>query len=239
MGCDIHMQVEVLRDGKWSRVDELPPRPCSWCDGKVICTRDDGSTYPCFDCNGKYAVNKTPGLTVRSYKDRNYTVFSVLANVRNDGYVKPISEPRGLPSDTDKRQSDDDEWVFGDHSFSYLKLDEVLAYNWKQVIKDEGWVSAAEFAEWDANGATGAPRSWSGGVGGGSVDHVSNSEMRERIARKRAGTEWSWQSSRSPYTLIQWTVVLADYCESFLQFVNSLAPLGEPSNVRLVFGFDS
>lgn len=31
------------------------------------------------------------------YIDRNYELFSILANVRNNGEIIPISEPRGFP----------------------------------------------------------------------------------------------------------------------------------------------
>jgi hypothetical protein len=33
------------------------------------------------------------------YHERNYSLFALLANVRNSAGVKPISEPRGLPED--------------------------------------------------------------------------------------------------------------------------------------------
>jgi hypothetical protein len=52
--------------------------------------------------------------------------------------------------------------------------------------------------------------------------------MIERIAGKR-----------SYYTLCQWSAPLSEYCKYFLVFMESLSALGEPEDVRIVFGFDS
>lgn len=227
MGCDIHMRVEVRRDGKWERVEQVPTRPCSW--------REEGDHAGCWNCQGT-------GVVQRPYHDRNYTVFSVLAGVRNDGYVTPIAAPRGLPDDVTRAApkvnedgDDESQWEYGDHSFSWLTVAEVLAYDWQRQLKDEGWVDKATFAKWDAAGASGGPDGmYSKSVAGGLVRHVSHSDMRRRIAKP-----YPWEYNDAPYTPLQWTVKVADYCEHFLAFVNSLAPLGEPSEIRLVFGFDS
>ncbi len=123
MGCDIHMTIERRVNGSWERVDELPPRACTWCDGSG--RYQDGRQ--CYGCKGS-------GHCTAPYDDRDYTVFSVLANVRNDGNVKPIAEPRGLPDDmVPERECDDEEEGspddHGDHSFSWLGLSELLAYD--------------------------------------------------------------------------------------------------------------
>lgn len=239
MGCDIHMTVEVRRNGKWERA-ECPPRPCSMCYGTA--KAHDGR--PCYWCHSR-AMRKvgreTPGVDVTAYHDRNYTVFAVLADVRNDGEVEPICEPRGLPTDMclaapriNEDGDDEESYEFGDHSFSWLTVAEVLAYPWDQDQRDEGWVDAEQFAEWEARGGIGNPKGWCASVGGGGVSHVSNGEMRRRIKSPHPWERWD-----SPYTLIQWTVRTSEYAKHFLAFVDSLAPLGEPSDVRLVFGFDS
>lgn len=61
------------------------------------------------------------------YSGRNYADFSVLANVRNfrEPTIVPIAEPRGLPDGLPRRG---DEWDFGDHSFSWVTLAELMAY---------------------------------------------------------------------------------------------------------------
>ena len=234
MGCDIHMQVEKHIGGVWTRVEKLPPCPCSWCDARGHHVDRDGVTKRnCYFCDGA-------GAETRPYRGRSYSVFSVLANVRNDGNVTPICEPRGLPADATRAAGEDEggnpksEYEYGDHSFSWLTLDEVLAYDWKQLIDDEVFVDADNFAKWDAAGREGSPGEWSAGVSGGNVVHVGNTEMRRRI-RKPHG----WEKNDSPYTLVRWQAHLSDYSRSFLAFVESLSNLGDPSDIRLVFGFDS
>lgn len=218
MGCDIHMIVEKRVNGKWERVESLPPRPCSWCSAKG--KYDSGLS--CINCDGR-TVDTEP------YSERNYTVFATLAGVRSDGYVNPISEPRGLPEDA----THGSEYEYGDHSFTWLTLAEVLNHDWKQPRDDEGWINAEAFQRWEASGK-GCPGSWSASVGGGGVEHVSHKEMRRRITNP-----YPWEQGRMPYTLVQWSTPLADRCRPFLAFVESLTALGDPNDVRLVFGFDS
>lgn len=229
MGCDIHMTVERRVNGAWERVDELPPRPCSHCGGAG---RYSHSGNECYSCKG---VGKQTG----SYHDRNYNVSSVLADVRNDGNVTPITQPRGLPADMvpERAEAEEDEgspdW-HGDHSHSWLTVAELLAYDWKQVIRDEGFVIKETFAKWDAAGASGSPGEWCASVSGPMVRHVSNSEMRRRIREP-----YAWEAGDRAYTLIQWTVPLNLYAKHFLSFLETLSGLGAPDDVRIVFGFDS
>ncbi|CAM3049052.1 hypothetical protein HP548_30870 [Paenibacillus taichungensis] len=64
---------------------------------------------------------------------RNYDLFSILSNTRNDRNLKFISAPRGLPSDLSPElrevalENKDD---FYDHS--WLLLEELLQFNWEE-----------------------------------------------------------------------------------------------------------
>jgi hypothetical protein len=248
MGCDIHMIVERRVNGKWERVERLPPRTCTWCDG--LGHYENRPKDKCYGCNvraKRITGESTPGQDCTPYNDRNYTVFSVLAGVRNDGYITPIDKPRGLPDDathaTGKDEDGDDKarWEHGDHSFTWLTLREVLDYDWKRARKDEGFVTAEVFKAWDANGGNGCPEEWCKGVAGAGIEQVTNSRMREYVADGMKEHELIERiaGKRQYYTLVQWSTSVADRCKDFLAFVESLAPLGEPENVRLVFGFDS
>jgi hypothetical protein len=62
---------------------------------------------------------------------RSYNMFAFLAGVRNYSAITPISEPRGLPADFDR---DGDPYV-GDHSFSWLSVEELEAFDYDQTIK--------------------------------------------------------------------------------------------------------
>lgn len=65
---------------------------------------------------------------------RCYAMFGFLAGVRNYSAVRPISEPRGFPSDiSDEAFSDLSEST---HSASWLSVSELLAVDYEQEIED-------------------------------------------------------------------------------------------------------
>jgi hypothetical protein len=284
VGCDIHMQVEVRRDGGWRR-EPYRELPCDgyYCDNGVYSDETPNAKVrgtACYSCDGN-------GTKLRAFWDqRNYDVFAILADVRNgrgfagvdtgDGFV-PIDNPRGFPTDLSPeiagylglRGDSDSEiyrraaeasigtgWVrrvggergeyvwwkhpqdfwLGDHSFTYVTVAELLAYDWTRTTSKRGWVGPDEYERFVADGR---PQSWSGGVSGGDVEHVSNQEMERRIAdgsARQGGTALI----ASYYTLVDWTVSYADVAEGFLdQLHKYVVPLGAPEDVRLVMGFDS
>lgn len=71
---------------------------------------------------GYYVVKHDPDI--KPFTDnRNYTVFGILAGVRNRN-VEPISEPRGFPEDASVGLKD---WMDEvDHTPSWLYVDEIL-----------------------------------------------------------------------------------------------------------------
>lgn len=225
MGCDIHMQVEVRRDGEWHR-EPYHDLPCdsSRCVGGRYSDETPNEKMrgePCYSCKGASHYVRV------FWDDRNYNVFGILADVRNgygfagvdtgDGFV-PIDSPRGLPDDLSpeirgmlalrgdsdsadyraavealvgagwtSRKSDDgkyewwdhpeDFWL-GDHSWSHVTVAELLAYDWERTTKKRGWVDAWNFDLWRRNGK---PDSWSGGISGQSIEHVSNQQVARLI----------------------------------------------------------
>jgi len=207
MGCDIHPHIEVRKDCRWVRHDWRKRHET----GEFY---DEARTDPKTNYDTLF---KDP-----LYIGRNYSLFSILANVRNgtgfagcdtgDGF-KPISMPRGLPSDVSSEvfeedvtrlRSEDDEngeltyeqqekWVRrgisrridertvsdpDHHSHSWLTVAEMLAYDWDQKTKRRGWVDPWNFKLTQTKGK---PDSWSGGISGSSIEHVSNVWMRKAI----------------------------------------------------------
>lgn len=67
------------------------------------------------------------------YRGRNYYLFAVLADVRNGWDIKPIDEPRGIPTDLSERvQTIIDAWKGDGHSHSYFTLKELLDVDWEK-----------------------------------------------------------------------------------------------------------
>lgn len=168
------------------------------------------------------------------YGDRNYDLFAILANVRNRHGFEPIAEPRGLPDDI----SHEDNWAMdedgervwlGDHSYTWLTLAEILGFDWDKKITIRAWVGAEDYVEWKRNGK---PTEWN--VYGPSVTctEVPQEKMEQAIAG-------DWIARSHMCTLVEWQNTYRQEAADFLEWAETLHRLGEPSNVRLVFGFDS
>lgn len=111
MGCDIHSAAidangNVLFGGKWADGSEANPNS-PWMVG-------DGEPFGW----------------------RNYGVFSFLAGVRNYSDVPPLSEPRGLPDDLKVPDGEDGEFWLGDHSYSWLSVAELEAFDYDSAVED-------------------------------------------------------------------------------------------------------
>lgn len=94
---------------------------------------------------GKWEI--IPGL--RPFDWRHYGMFAFLANVRNYSAIPPLSEPRGLPNDAP------DDSDLGDHSYSWLSVDELSAFDYEAAVEDRrytrqegpGWWNGAATCE--------------------------------------------------------------------------------------------
>ena len=111
MGCDIHSRVQKFIDGKWKTV-EVPLFPSDMLD---LFTPKSRWNEP----------------SVEPFSWRSYGMFAFLADVRNYSYVPPISSPRGLPDDVTNEEDE-----YGDHSFSWLSLKELLDFDYSQTFEN-------------------------------------------------------------------------------------------------------
>lgn len=109
MGCDIH-SVAIDTNGK-------PIEGGNWADGAEA---NEGKHW--FTGEGE------------PFGWRNYGVFGFLAGVRNYSGIAPISEPRGLPADIAAPHGDE-HWL-GDHSFSWLSVSELEAFDYDALAED-------------------------------------------------------------------------------------------------------
>ena len=76
---------------------------------------------------GKWEV--IPGL--HPFDWRSYGMFGFLADVRNYSAVPPISKPRGMAEGS---PSDGDD--LGDHSYSWLTVEELTAFDYDKPMED-------------------------------------------------------------------------------------------------------
>lgn len=251
MGTDIHMRGEFRRsaDEPWEAIGRVFP-------------------YRYFDPLSTSKYYSKP-LSYSPFGDRNYRLFTVLAGVRN-GYgfagvpthtpIEPLSEPRGLPEDIALHESEDEDsaarrdgesaldfaergWIFGDHSFSFATLRELLDYDWDQPLHQEGIVESAEMERCEDEGRD--PNTWCGGVSGPRVEIVEIDEFRRRRATDTLHPQL--------HVRHQWTTSLRDaighpwfsLLESMRRWGTDWQDYGDhrcahnPDYIRLVFGFDS
>ena len=137
MGCDIHTLLEKkCYDGScWNNVDYWQY------------TYDEDSSYKL--------------RLIDFYDDRNYELFSVLADVRNYQDLEYICEPKGMPEDCSKETQDYiDSWGLDGHSHSYFTIKELYDY-WLEMpttIKRNGILIGEILEKFDKTGEE--PTEW-------------------------------------------------------------------------------
>jgi hypothetical protein len=113
-------------------------------------------------------------------------------------------------------------WM-GDHSHSYLTLDEIKQWeNWDMKLKETGVLERAVYENWDK---TTIPESWSGGVMGRDIILVEDPLEDENYTHIRC--TWEIRTVR-------------DACEIFWKWLDYMeAKHGWRGDLRIVFGFDN
>lgn len=137
MGCDIHFYVERwtssndysgpkdLSDDRERKLNELledVPTEYRWVSADKWELEDSNWHIP---------------WNLEYYNNRNYYIFSILADVRNSGEVEPLDYPRGIPNDASIGYLYKcGQWDSDAHSHSYFTLDELLNVDWSQYDSD-------------------------------------------------------------------------------------------------------
>lgn len=218
MGCDIHLYVErQKKDGTWVRVPD-----------------SKGPKHPYYDPNAderhKEYFDKPEWNT-----GRDYMLFARLAGVRRN--VKPIAEPKGVPSDMSKSTAKDWKQGQGDwHTASYLSAKELLD------AKDEPWqfrhcLSMKLYKEYMANGKTELPPEDDNFLWGrpSNLKLISNAEMERMLSLS------AFWNGDDYYTdiLIQDPNLEADMhlWEKIVPAMLAVEP--NPEKIRIVFWFDN
>lgn len=136
MGCDIHFftekktsgnnyqgprDISVDRNSKIEEIIEGIPVEERWVSA---------DTWEIDDDDGYWVADEI-------YDNRNYYLFAILADVRNDGSVESIDYPRGIPHDCSSGYSYiTKQWGSDGHSHSYFTLKELLEVDWNLYEKE-------------------------------------------------------------------------------------------------------
>jgi len=125
MGCDIHFYVEAWDDNakRWVSQDTV--------------SKAEGE-FQLYEQFGDYCFRGRGDIPTHWYMQRNYLLFSVLANVRNDeGNPIPfITDQRGMPDDlSPEMQELYDPDCTDLHSHTWMTLKEVLDWpHWNKPL---------------------------------------------------------------------------------------------------------
>lgn len=201
--------------------------------------------------NGRWQAASSEGV---DRVGRNYTLFGLLADVRNGrGFagcdigdrVEPLFANRGIPNDLSPEVlAEHDSWGGYDiHSHTWASLQELENVAWDEIkIVHRGYVSAKVYKEFLEKGQ---PSSWAGMVGGMQVKIVSNEEMTQ-ILQKCGESEAAKSATEGDlfyYTQVEWSVSAAGACEHFVKRIipalQALRAANGGREVRTVFWFDN
>ncbi len=233
IGCDIHCFVEKRQaDGSWEQIF--------------------GFVSDYYDADNDYFKGESFSNAVAPIDSRSYTVFAVLADVRNGhGFagcdtgnaVEPIAHPKGLPDDCcDAIRKDSDEWDCDGHSHSFLTVAEMEAYNADVLKTVRGIVHVSEYLKCRESGEE--PHAWCGMISGPGIEIVTQ-EAIDKISIEEV-KHWCAEFpdlAEKHHVKMEWTVPLKEHCGKL--FTDSLDQLKarcdspEMDDVRIVFWFDN
>lgn len=236
MGCDIHLWAEAKRSYPNTEV-----KPQWEAFGSVFKNHYHNPDEIVTKDETGYSFNKK--MTDSPWQGRNYDLFAILADVRNDrgfagvdtgdGFV-PIAMPRGIPEDASayfKKQAK--RWGEDGHSHSYITLEELKAFDWNQTTKHRGFVDPLEYKVFKKKGK---PSSWCGGT---SAKTITNEEMDEYLKNTKI-KKGAWPL---PYTQVEWEETYADSVGDFftktIPALEELLTLKYAQAIRIVFFFDN
>lgn len=130
MGCDIHFFTE-----KWTSTNDYGgPRDLSDDrEQKLNEVLEDEPTRFRWVSADTWYLEDGNWQVEELYNGRNYGLFSILADVRNNGSIEPIHIEKGIPLDAStgylyKCQ----QWEGDAHSHTYYTLDELLNVDWSK-----------------------------------------------------------------------------------------------------------
>lgn len=220
MGCDIHLYVEVRKNGKWESADKW--QMSKWGGGYLNVEPED-----------------------QFYSESNYELFAVLAGVRNRYGITPIADPRGLPVDINKQLADYAS-RFLEHTPSWLTVRELMAHDWTQIVTISGHIELPKYVEWKVRQFKDQPDSWCAGYAGASRYDIPLKDADAIVEAVKEKRNWedmklAWESLDCKAMVhASWNRPLYRECADFLsECLPRLWRLGAPDDVRIVFWFDS
>lgn len=251
MGCDSHPCIEVYSRGAWR---------LRYCRGAFYRQREkQGLSYEEMDA--------LKSSYYKALDRRNYTLFAILADVRNfDGAIAPLFPGRGLPENAAKRTFKEIPEDGDYHSHTYFTLGELLDTDWDAQAGPAFSVCiyAADYMAWKEAGKVPDYADESPENHDDSTREVTEEEMlmlllantpkqltkfkvtpwvaRLRAAAKRKGEPVPPEAPRvrsGPYIRVTAPRTYRQLVPDFVDVIPAMKELGDPENVRVVIAFDN
>lgn len=231
MECDIHFYVERRDGGQWVSCD-------TW-------KKEEGDEIGVVPYENLF------------YRKRNYSLFAILADVRNgrgfagiktgEGF-NPIAAPRGVPVDCcQEYRALQESYGEDGHSHSFFTVAELMAFDWTQTTTLCGIVDGKNFEDFMRwrKARQEPPNEYYGDRFCPSVRAVGNEEMAAAVKsvtdRKIYGAEFLpalQEATLGMHTRVEWAPSYSRCCRDFLSdTLPRLWRLGKPEEVRIVFFF--
>ncbi len=208
MGTDITLIVEQKTDSGWVVVE--PPPQWGPDDLEVV-------TRP---------LNSWESYRKHWFSDRNYELFAWLADERNRHGQEPLDYPRDIPEDSDAETF---KALHGYEGLSWFTVAELQAGLVNLTVSYGGLVNEKIYVQWKESGEP-FPAEWCQGTGAPSI-----SEARYLAGeRPQVGGPLAWAGF---YVKCDWELPGVVGFKRFAKLLAHLATLGDPSDVRIVFGF--
>lgn len=196
--------------------------------------------------NGAWQRLPNPNGRSRLFSDRNYFLFGILAGVRGIRENGVISEPRGFPDDLsfipDGEYDSPDYVDLGEHSYSWLTLRELYAWDWGQTVMQRKTVSVVGYHQWKLYGHEDEdpPEEYVPQYATGKqVDHFA---MDVILSHFEGPSFWTEVKKRTEWTEVEYAYTHAQLAGKFYSRTMPLlfhACEGRLDDCRIVFGFDS
>jgi len=243
MGTDIHLIVEVKENGNWIRNPKsIFPNPFHTQYKELLKEAILENDQEDIDRYTK-GLNKETEFNTYPDDGRNYDWFAVIANVRNgfgfagvktsDGFSY-MTDCRGIPKDSTITSEELDDYCLGDHSRTWISLEDFEKFDWNQVVLKTGVIPLEKYEKLRVSRET--PEMWSGIINSSDIVTLYESEADAILDGKVV-------SNADIRYMVQynWTVIYREWFKHKLEnWVEPLKQLAKDyEDVRIVMGFDS
>jgi len=193
---------------------------------------------------------KKHGQCVQVLGNRDYTMFAVLADVRNDS-IRPLFAGRGMPKDasnaTKKEMPEDSDF----HSHTFFTVQELLDTDWDARACDLGRaiLFADQFVEWKETGVVPANAQEYSYGDSDTTREVTNEEMTMLLMSnevsklvKKSGKKYRHSEELvryGPYVTVEAPRSYRAIVPNLVAIIPELQKLGNPEKVRVVISFDN